>query len=104
MAANGSSTYNNSTFGLIDVYLSDSTVASALDDYIWYSDSTVTSERYNFDMDLIRRYENENPKIPMKVLRGVKPKIKLFGSKPSRNVINIKQFTGHSFRIGSSKK
>lgn len=104
MAANGSSTYNNSTSGFIDVYLSDSTVASAIDDYIWYSDSAITSERYSFDMDLIRRYGNENPKIPTKVLRSVKTKVRLFGSKQSRNVKNVKQFTGHKFRIGSSKK
>ena len=103
MLSNGSSTYN-STSGFIDVYLSDSIVASALYDYIWYSDSTITSERYNFDMDLIRRYGNENLRIPMKVLRGVKSKVKLFDSKPSRNVKNIKQFTGHKFRVGSSKK
>ena len=103
MAANGSSTYN-STSDFIDIFLSDSTVASALDDYIWYSDSTVTSERYNFDMDFILGFENEKLRVPMKVLRGVKPKVKLFGSKQSRNVRNIKQFTCHSFKIGNSKK
>lgn len=91
MASNGDSTYSDSTFGFIDISK-------------YFSDSTVTSERYNFDMDLIRRYENENPRIPMKVFRGVKIKVRTFKSKPSRNVRNIKSFTGHSFKVGNSKK
>ena len=91
MVASGNSTYNDSASGFIDVFR-------------YFSGSTVTSESYAYAIDSIRKYEYENPRIPAKVLRSVKTKVQPFGLKQSRNVRHIKQFTGHSFRIGSSKK
>ena len=55
-------------------------------------------------MDSISKYENENPRIPSKVLYRRETKVKLLRLKPLSNVRHIKQFTGHSFRIGNSKK
>ena len=91
MAVNGDTTYSDSASGFIDVFK-------------YFSGSTETSESYRCIMDNLLRYERENPRIPMKVLRDVKSKVKSFGLKPSRNVRNIKQFIGHKFRVGSSKK
>jgi len=104
MATDRSSVSNNNTSGFIDFSLSDSSVTSKLNDYIWYSGSTETAESYRSVMDSILRYENENPRIPMKVVCNVKTRVRPFGLKPSRNVRIIKQFTGHSFKVGKSKK
>ena len=91
MTASGSSTYNDSASGFIDVFR-------------YFGGSTQTSESYRCSMNSIFRYENENPRIPIKVLYGVKTKVQLLRLKPLSNVRHIKQFTGHSFRIGNSKK
>ena len=89
--ANADTTYNDSASGFIDISK-------------YFSGSTVTFESYRCSMNSIFRYENENPRIPIKVLYGVKTKVQLLRLKPLSNVRHIKQFTGHSFRIGNSKK
>ena len=89
--ANADTTYSNSASGFIDVFR-------------YFSGSTVTSESYRCGMKRLLMYENEKPRIPSKVLHSVKTKVQPFMLKQSRNVRYIKQFTGHSFRIGNSKK
>jgi hypothetical protein len=94
--ANADTTYTDSASGFIDVFR-------------YFSGSTVTSESYHCNMcrssmNRLLMYENKDPRIPSKVLHSVKTKVQPFGSKPSRNIRHIKQFIGHSFRIGNSKK
>ena len=88
--ANADTTYSNSASGFIDVFS-------------YFSGSTVTSESYRCSNRLLM-YESEKPKIPSKVLHNIKTKTQPFRLKPLSNVRHIKQFTGHSFRIGNSKK
>ena len=89
MASNGD--YTDCASGFIDVFR-------------YFSGSTVTSESYRRSMSRLLMYENENLRIPIKVLHNVKTKVQSFRLKPLSNVKHIKQFTGHSFRIGNSKK
>ena len=89
--ANADTTYNDSASGFIDVFR-------------YFGGSTQTSESYRCNTDRFLRYENENPGIPPKVFHNEKIKVQPFESKSSKNVRYIKQFTGHSFRIGNSKK
>ena len=94
MAANGD--YSDSASGFIDVSK-------------YFSGSTVTSESYHCNMcrssmNRLLMYVNENPRIPIKVLHDVKTKAQPLMLKPLSDVRHIKQFTGHSFRVGNSKK
>ncbi len=88
MASNGD--YNDNAFGFIDVSK-------------YFSGFTVTSESYRCSNRLLT-YENKDPRIPSKVFHDRKIKIRPFRSKPLSNIRCIKQFIGHSFRIGRSKK
>ena len=88
--ANADTTYSNSASDFINVFR-------------YFRGSTVTSESYRCSNRLLM-YESEKPKIPSKVLHNVKTKVQPFMLKPARNVRYIKQFTGHGFRIGKSKK
>lgn len=78
--------------------------SSFIDVSKYFSGSTVTSESYRCSMNRFLIYVNKNPRIPSKVLHSVKTKAQPFRLKPSSNVRHIKQFIGHSFRIGNSKK
>ena len=91
MAASGNSTYNDSASSFIYVFR-------------YFSGSTVTSESYRCSMNRFLMYKSEKPKIPSKVLHDVKTKLQPSMLKPSRNIRHTKRFTGHSFRIGNSKK
>ena len=88
MVASGNSTYNDGASGFIDVFR-------------YFSGSTVTSENYEYHCYYCKY---ENPRVPSKVYYNVKTRVQPFKLKPSRNIRHIKQFTGHSFRIGNSKK
>ena len=89
--ANADTTYSNSASDFINVF-------------IYFRGSTVTSESYRCNMNRLLMYKSENPRIPSKVLHRVKTKVQPFMLKPLSDVRHIKQFTGHSFRIGNSKK
>ena len=94
MVANGD--YTDSASGFIDVFR-------------YFSGSTVTSESYHCNMcrssmNRLLMYVNGNPRISSKVLHSAKTKVQPFVLKPLSDVRHIKQFTGHSFRIGNSKK
>lgn len=78
--------------------------SSFIDVSKYFSGSTVTSESYRCTMNRFLMYVNKNPRIPSKMLYRVKPKIQPFRLKPLSDVRHIKQFIGHSFRIGKSKK
>ena len=89
--ANADTTYTDNASGFIDVFR-------------YFSGSTVTSESYRCSTNRLLMYKSEKPKIPLKVLHVVKTKAQPLTLKPLSDVRHIKQFTGHSFRIGKSKK
>ena len=91
MATNGSTNYINSSCGFIDISF-------------YFTNSTETSESYYNTINSILRYENENPRIPIKLLHSVKIKVHPFKAKSSRNIGYTKHFIGHTFRVGKSKK
>ena len=91
MASSGGSTYSDSASGFIDISK-------------YFSGSAEIHESCNSIIDSTRRYENENPRIPPKVFHNEKTKVQPFVSKQSKNVRHAKQFIGHSFKVGSSKK
>ena len=88
---NADTNYSNSASGFIDVSK-------------YFRGSTVTSESYRCSTNRLLMYKSENPRIPSKVLYDVKTKVQPLMLKPLSDVRHIKQFTGHSFRIGNSKK
>lgn len=91
MVNNENTTYSNAVTSFIDLSR-------------YFSDFTLTSWQYDSWLKSIYRYEGENPRLSRKVLHNVKPKVRCFNMKPLNNIRHTKQFVGHNFRIGKSKK